>query len=263
MEIINPIQAGVERIDRIPAPVTTRVQPPVVQGIQVPVIDIPTPRLEYPRIELPRQESFNQEVPSKSEKQEEDKTEKNRELPISPVIKPQIQAVPQVPLVVPSPKSAETIEVQIAGQTLELPSPTTVVQASATAVVGTSATLVTALIFNQVRQAATPVVQKLVRDKFKIKLKVVKPVLHFVEENGKIHAIEYSADGVKIVNSGIENPEQYLRDLINVDPLFESDHHIVIDDPIKSMFTREGVNRFKYFVPPKKIAKKLSARFSI
>jgi hypothetical protein len=66
-----------------------------------------------------------------------------------------------------------------------------------------------------------------------------------------------------LVNSNIENPEQYLRDLVDTDPLFESDHRIVIDEPIKDKFTKEGANRFKYFVSPKKLAKKLSARFSI
>jgi len=268
MEVINSIRTGVEKIDRLPAPVTLQVQPPVVQGIQIPVVDVPVPRLDYPRIELPRQENFNQGVPSKPQEQEQEKPEKTRELPVSPPVKSPVQVLtppvePVVPTVPLTSKSSDTVEVQIAGHTLDLPSPTAVVQASATAIIGTSATLVTALVFNQVRQAATPVAQKLVRDKFKIKLKSVKPVLHFIEKNGEVHVIEYSAEGVKLLSSSIDNPEQYLRDLIDIDPLFESDHRIVIDEPIKAKFTNEGAARFKYFMSPKKLAKKLSARFAI
>ena len=262
MEIIDPIRVGAERIERIPAPVTTRVQPPVINGIQVPIVDVPIPRLEYPRITLPRQENFNQGVPQKPSEKAEETPQKTRELPPSAVSAPRIQTpvVPNIPAPAPA---EEKFEIQVAGQTIELPSPQETVQAGATAIVGTSATLITALVFNQLRQATTPVVQKLVRDKFKIKLKVVKPVLHFVEENGEVSAIEYSAEGVRMVSRNIENPEQYLRDLIDIDPLFESDHRIVIDEPIKDKFTKEGANRFKYFVSPKKIAKKLSSRFSI
>ena len=263
MEIIDPIRVGAERIERIPAPVTTRVQPPVINGIQVPIVDVPVPRLEYPRIELPRQENFNQSVPQKPSETTEETPQKTRELPTSVVSPPRAQITPVAPSIPVPPVAEEKFEVQIAGQTIELPSPKEAVQAGATAIVGTSATLITALVFNQLRQAATPVVQKLVRDKFKIKIKVIKPVLHFVEENGEIHAIEYSVEGVRLVNSNIENPEQYLRDLVDTDPLFESDHRIVIDEPIKDKFTKEGANRFKYFVSPKKLAKKLSARFSI
>jgi hypothetical protein len=269
METIRPIRVEGSKIERIPPPVTVEISAPLVQGIQVPVVDVPVPRLEYPRIEVPRQENFDKNVPDKTSESKEEKPEKTRELstPSPPPVRPPslpvaIPQVPQTPSVLVTPEQ-EKFAIEIAGQSIDLPAPAEAVQAGATAIVGTSATLVTALVFNQARQAVTPVVQKLARDKFKIKLKVVKPVLHFVEEQGEVRAIEYSAEGVRLVSNKIENPEQYLRDLINTDPLFESDHRIVIDEPIKDRFTREGADRFKYFVSPKKMAKKLAARFTI
>jgi hypothetical protein len=268
MEIIKSIQVEANRVERIPPPVTVQVTSPLVQGIQVPVVDIPVPRLDYPRIEVPRQEKYDKDVPEKPSESLEEKPEKTRELPpsppppVRPVSLPPLQQISQTPVASLDP-GQEKFAIEIAGQPINLPAPGEVVQAGVTAIIGTSATLVTALVFNQVRQAATPIAQKLARDKFKIKLRVVKPVLHFVEEHGEVRAIEYSSEGVRLMSNKIENPEQYLRDLINTDPLFESDHRIVIDEPIKEKFTREGVDRFKYFVSPKKMAKKLASRFTI
>jgi Fe2+ or Zn2+ uptake regulation protein len=162
----------------------------------------------------------------------------------------------------PPEATKDIITVEIAGRDINIPSPQAVVQASATAVVGTSATLVTALVFNQVRTAAAPVLQKLARDKFKIKLKSMKPVLHFVEEEGEVHVIEYSEEGVKVLNTHVQNPEQYLRDLIDADHLFETDHKIIIDEPVKERFTKEGAKRFNYFISAKKLAKRMAAKFT-
>jgi hypothetical protein len=181
-----------------------------------------------------------------------------------PVVTVPTTALPQVaPVVEPQAESSkETFTMEVAGHSINIPSPQAVVQASATAVVGTSATLVTALVFNQVRTAAAPVLQKLARDKFKIKLKSMKPVLHFVEEEGEVHVIEYSEEGVKVLNTHVQNPEQYLRDLIDADRLFETDHKIIIDEPVKERFTKEGAKRFNYFISAKKLAKKMGAKFT-
>lgn len=266
MEILQPIQTPRNVIERLPTPVVDRVAPPVVNAIQVPVVDVPVPRIDYPRIELPPQAPPAPSAP-RSESQASEETEQPaRQLPDTP----KMPAVVVPTAVLQTPPAAEaqsepikdTFTMEIAGQDINIPTPQAVVQASATAVVGTSATLVTALIFNQARTAAAPVIQKLARDRFKVKLKSTKPVLHFVEEEGEVSVIEYSDKGVKVLSTRVQNPEQYLRDLIDADHLFETDHKIIIDEPVKERFTKEGAKRFNYFISAKKLAKKMSAKFT-
>ena len=266
MEILQPIRTPRNVIERLPAPVVDRVAPPVVNAIQVPVVDVPVPRIDYPRIELPPQVPLAPTTP-KAESQTSEETEQPaRQLPDTPkipkVIVPvsALQTPPSVETQSEPPKDTFTME--IAGREVNIPTPQAVVQASATAVVGTSATLVTALIFNQARTAAAPVIQKLARDRFKIKLRSTKPVLHFVEEGGEVSVIEYSDKGVKVLSTRVQNPEQYLRDLIDADHLFETDHKIIIDESVKERFTKEGAKRFNYFISAKKLAKKMSAKFT-
>ena len=266
MEILPPIKISSGGLERIPAPVVDKVAPPVVNAIQVPVVDVPVPRLNYPRVELPPQEPTNPGAPKTGDQSSEEPTQPTRQLPDTPkmpavvVPTPALQVPPAVAPQTETPKDTFTME--IAGHDINIPTPEAVASASATAVVGTSATLVTALVFNQVRTAAAPVMQKLARDKFKIKLKRMKPVLHFVEEDGEVHVIEYSDEGVKVLNTHVQNPEQYLRDLIDADRLFEADHKIIIDEPVKERFTKEGAKRFNYFISAKKLAKKMGARFT-
>lgn len=266
MEILQPIRSPKSVIERLPAPVVDRVAPPVVNAIQVPVVDVPVPRIDYPRIDLPPQEPSASTAPKTESQTSEETTQPARQLPDTPKMPAVI--VPTPVLQTPSPVESQpespkdTFTMEIAGQDVNIPTPQAVVQASATAVVGTSATLVTALVFNQVRTAAAPVIQKLARDRFKIKLKSTKPVLHFVEEEGEVSVIEYSDKGVKVLSTRVQNPEQYLRDLIDADHLFETDHKIIIDEPVKERFTKEGAKRFNYFVSAKKLAKKMSAKFT-
>jgi hypothetical protein len=284
IQIIKPLRSD-NSIDRLPPPVIDSLKPPVVNGLQVPVVDLPSARLEYPRVDLPYQESNPNPAPSKPQEPEEQPREKTRELkdsPPPPSQQPQIVQPPATPIApqintpaitVPKeeqprvseekPAEAKTMEVAVLGHEINVPTPTAVVEAGATAVIGTSATLITALVFNQVRQAAAPVLQKLARDKFKIKLKKIKPVIHFVKEGELIHVIQYDGEDVKLLNDHVDNPEQYLRDLIDTDPLYEADHTIIIDEPVKDFFTKEGTKRFNYFISSKKLVKKLSARFSL
>lgn len=262
-------------INRLPPPVIEALPDPIVtkSTLEKPIIDVPVPRLDYPRIEIPISPSFD--VPQKGGETGGEPEKKERPLkdaaplpsvpsapsPALPVLSsPRISPVQQLPVSNPVPE--RTMEVNIAGHEVNIPTPTAAIEAGATAVIGTTVTLVTALLVNQVRQLAAPALQKLARNKFKIKLKSIKPVLHFVEENGIVHVIRYDGESVKLLNNNIENPEQYLRDLIDADHLFEADHKIIIDEPVKERFTKEGAKRFNYFVPAKKIAKKLAARFA-
>ena len=271
-------------IDRLPPPIVNRVDPPMVNGLQAPVVEIPSARLDYPRVDIPYQQTPSNPAPSKPQEPEEQPREKTRELqdspsapppppqpqvsnPVSPqLIPPSVPTVPQEqPKVVEEtpPPAAKSMEVTLLGNDINVPTPVAVVEAGATAVIGTSATLITALVFNQVRQAAAPVLQKLARDKFKIKLKKIKPVIHFVKEGDLIRVIQYDGEDVKLLSDHVDNPEQYLRDLIDTDPLYEADHTIIIDEPVKDFFTKEGTKRFNYFISSKKLVKKLSARFSL
>ena len=259
MERINPIN-----VDRIPPPVIPSVPPPVVNGVQVPIVDVPVPRVNYPRLEIPSQPVVNTPETPQEQTPSEETPKKERSLPDS-VPRPQLPQVVQTPAVpaTTAPPQENTMNIQVAGMQLEVPTPQAVAQAGVTAVVGTTATLATALAFSQLRNAAEPLVKQLKRNKFKVKLKVSKPVLHFIEEDGKVSVLEYGAEGVTLRAANIENPEQYIRDLVDQDDLFEMDHKIVIDAPIKKYFTKEGAKRFNYFMEPKKFIKKLTSRFSL
>ena len=98
-----------------------------------------------------------------------------------------------------------------------------------------------------------------------MKIKSVKPVLHFVSNSaGSVDLIQYSAKGMKVLEASIDKLEQYLRDQVEIDSLWEYDNKIIIDEELGSQLTKEGKKRFKrYFIAPKVIAKKLSAKFSI
>ena len=98
----------------------------------------------------------------------------------------------------------------------------------------------------------------------KIKVKQVKPVLHFIpNEDGTSEVIEYSQKGMKVLDDGIEKLEQYLRDQVEINSLWEYDNKIIIDEELGKKLTKEGRKRFKrYFAAPKVIAKKLGAKFA-
>ncbi len=113
------------------------------------------------------------------------------------------------------------------------------------------------------KNAAEPIIKEATKNKFKIKIKQVKPVLHYVlAEGGHVDVFEYSAEGTRLIEQ-VTNVEQYIRDQVEINALYEIDNKIIIDDVIKDKFTKEGKERFKpLFAPAKKIAKKLSARLS-
>ena len=108
-----------------------------------------------------------------------------------------------------------------------------------------------------------PLIIPLAQNKFKIKIKQVKPVLHYVmTDAGTVDIFEYSAEGTKLIDS-TDNVEQYIRDQVDTNAFYETENKIIIDDVVGDKFTKEGQKRFKpLFAPAKKIAKKLSARLS-
>lgn len=270
MDKIPRIQVNDLEINRIPSPVVESLSPPLVNGLPLPGLNIPRPVVEVPfvRIEYP-QLPFVPATPAPSSGASGQKPsgevnrDPSRSMPNS--LPPSVYTQPSQPSVTAQPPEVKetSTAVVIAGHEVEVPSPSEVVQASATAVVGTSVTLVTAMVFNQVRKVLGEAVSDAVKKKFKIKLRHVKPVIHLIYEDEGITVMEYSSEGVRTLATHISNPEQYLRDTIEADELYEADHKIVIDEPIRELFSREGAKRFNYFAPPKKLAKRLTARLTL
>jgi hypothetical protein len=263
---INKI-AGPSVISTIEKPAIRDVEAPVVRGLEVPIVDVPNTRIPYPVINVPTQAEFDAAVKAEREKQKQEEKPKERGLPDTSTPQlPQIAQTPppQVPIAeIPADKPT-TPTFTINGIDINLPDPSLVATAGAVAVVTTAATIASTTVLNALKNAAEPLIKEATKNKFKIKIKQVKPVLHYVlAEGGHVDVFEYSAEGTRLVEQ-VTNVEQYIRDQVEINALYEIDNKIIIDDVIKDKFTKEGKERFKsLFAPAKKIAKKLSAKFSI
>lgn len=224
-------------------PVTQSVPSPVVRGLEVPIINVPDPTIDYPVIDVPTQEEFDEAVRNGQQQGVQD-TQDTRDL--TP------PAVPEEPVI------------DVGGVEIPIPEPGPLVAAGSLAVVTTAVTLGSTIVFAQLKNAAEPLIRELVKKK-KVKIKSVKPVLHFVSNSaGSVDLIQYSAKGMTVLEASIDKLEQYLRDQVEIDSLWEYDNKIIIDEELGNQLTKEGKKRFKrYFVAPKVIAKKLSAKFSI
>jgi hypothetical protein len=278
----NPINVPNTNIDRIgpsiiptiERPILQQVNTPVVRGLEVPVIDAPNTTIQYPVVRVPVQADFNTPV-NNQQKPQEQPQEKTRGLPdAKPQLPPQsppptpqpaqdLQTPPVQTPITEIPADKPTPAFTVYGVDINLPDPSLVATAGAVAVVTTAATMVSAAILNVLKNAAEPLIREAVKNKFKIKIKQIKPVLHYVmAEAGHIDIFEYSAEGTRLV-AQTDNVEQYIRDQVETNTYYEMDNKIIIDDVMKDQFTKEGQERFKgLYAPPKKIAKKLSARLS-
>jgi hypothetical protein len=256
---------GPSIIPTIDPPVVRSAEVPVVRGLALPVFEAPDTSIKYPVINVPTQEEFDAAVRADKEKQAAEEAEKTRGLPDStppPQLPPAAQTPPPEPVItVPPTTKPPTFTVN--GVDINLPDPSLVVTAGSVAVVTTAATMVATTAFNTIKNAAEPLIKEATKKKFKLKIKQVKPVLHYVlAEGGHIDIFEYSADGTRLVEQ-VDNVEQYIRDQVEINSLYEIDNKIIIDDVITNKFTKEGQKRFKpLFAPAKKIAQKLSARLS-
>jgi hypothetical protein len=257
---------GPSIIPTIDPPVVRSAEVPVVRGLALPVFKAPDTSIKYPVINVPTQEEFDAAVRADKEKQAAEEAEKTRGLPDStppPQLPPAAQTPPPEPVItVPPTTKPPTFTVN--GVDINLPDPSLVVTAGSVAVVTTAATMVATTAFNTIKNAAEPLIKEATKKKFKLKIKQVKPVLHYVlAEGGHVDIFEYSAEGTRLVEQ-VDNVEQYIRDQVEINSLYEIDNKIIIDDVIADKFTKEGQKRFKpLFAPAKKIAKKLSAKFSI
>jgi hypothetical protein len=266
---INKI-AGPSVISTIDRPTIRAVEQPVVHGLEVPVVDVPNTTIKYPVINVPTQVEFDAAVKAEREKQAQEQQEKTRGLPDTtpPPQLPQVAQTPPTQTPVPTPVTEVPANkpqpsFTAYGVDINLPDPSLVATAGAVAVVTTAATIASTTVLNALKNAAEPLIKAATKNKFKIKIKHVKPVLHYVmTEGGHIDIFEYSAEGTRLVEQ-VDNVEQYIRDQVEINALYEIDNKIIIDDVISDKFTKEGKERFKsLFAPAKKIAKKLSARLS-
>ena len=266
-QVSNINISGPSVIPTINPPVTKSVEVPVVRGMELPVILMPDTRIKYPVVNVPTQEEFDAAVRAEQNKQAQEDAAKNRGLPDTtpPPQLPQVdQTSPsQTPIAEIPAESKPQPTFTVGGIDINLPDPSLVATAGAVAVVTTAATIASTTVLNALKNAAEPLIKEATKNKFKIKIKHVKPVLHYVlAESGHIDIFEYSADGTRLVEQ-VENVEQYIRDQVDINALYEIDNKIIIDDIIADKFTKEGQKRFKpLFSPAKKIAKKLSARLS-
>ena len=258
---IDPIQIetpvihniGPTVIDAINVPVT-RPSVPVTRSMRVPIIDLPDYDYEYPILNIPPEPITTGPGtpggPGQAGDGEAD-TEETDTRDLAPTVAQPVVDVPPQPTI------------DIAGVEIPIPDPGVVATAGSVAVVTTAAGMGATVVFGQVKNALTPVINELVKKKFKVKIKQVKPVLHFVPQGDVVNIFEYSMTGTKLVDT-TEKVEQYLRDQVDMNALYEYDNKILVDATLKDKFTKEGAKRFKnLFTPAKAIAKKLSAKFSI
>lgn len=245
--VVSELQVPITQTIRVPKNITGGMRPPVVSGISPPVIDVPDVVIDYPTLDLPTEEQFRGDMKPSEDDNKPQTPQDTRDLP---------QTTPDIP---------QTPVIEVAGIEVPLPDPGPLVAAGSLAVVTTVVTLGATIGVNQAKSALEPFLKKLLKPKKKkIKVKQVKPVLHFVpNENGTTELIQYSQKGMKVLEGGIEKLEQYLRDQVEIDALWEYDNKIIIDEELSEQLTKEGKKRFKkYFAAPKVIAKKLGATFA-
>lgn len=206
------------------------------------MIDMTDPTIDYPVIDAPTEDEWREAVEAERQREEQQN-----------VGSPDTRDLPQTPTI------------NVGGMDVPLPEVAPLITAGATAVVTTTVALGASIIIGQIKSAADPLVKKMLQGKKKkVKVKQVKPVLHFVPNgDGSTDIIEYSGKGMKVLESRVEKLEQYLRDQVDLDAFWEYDNKIIIDEELSKGLTKDGVKRFKkYFQPPKAIAKKLGAKFS-
>ena len=267
-QIPNINVSGPSVIPTINPPVSKSIEVPVVKGMELPVINMPDTRIKYPTLNVPTQEEFDAAVNTERQKQAQEQQDKTRGLPDAQPIPPQLDKITQ-PITPPittaeiPPDTKPQPSFSVYGVDINLPNPSIVATAGAVAVVTTATTMISGIALNMVKNAAEPLIREAVKNKFKIKLKQVKPVLHYVmTDTGHVDIFEYSAEGTKLVDT-TDNVENYIRAQVETNAFYETENKIIIDDVVSDKFTKEGQKRFKpLFAPAKKIAKKLSARLS-
>ena len=114
------INDGPRIIPTIDPPVIQQTQQSVITNLEVPIFRFTDPSFKYPTLRVPTQAEFDEAVRAEKQAQEDEKAEKSRGLPDTPVIPP----IPQV--LVPTPptdevKNVETPPVELPKSNLGVP----------------------------------------------------------------------------------------------------------------------------------------------
>ena len=161
------INNGPSIIPTISPPVIQQTQQSVITNLEVPIFRFTDPSFKYPTLRVPTQAEFDEAVRAEKKAQEDEKAEKSRGLPDTPVIPP----IPQV--VVPPPAQevpnvqtppVETgipiIEVPILGP-IPVPPKEQVILAGTTATASVAAALVGKSLVEWMVKKMKPIVQQI------------------------------------------------------------------------------------------------------
>ena len=161
------INNGPSIIPTISPPVIQQTQQSVITNLEVPIFRFTDPSFKYPTLRVPTQAEFDEAVRAEKQAQEDEKAEKSRGLPNTPVIPP----IPQV--VVPPPAQevpnvqtppVETgipiIEVPILGP-IPVPPKEQVILAGTTATASVAAALVGKSVMEWLVAKMKPIVQQI------------------------------------------------------------------------------------------------------
>ena len=162
------INDGPRIIPTIDPPVIQQTQQSVITNLEVPIFRFTDPSFKYPTLRVPTQAEFDEAVRAEKQAQEDEKAEKSRGLPNTPVIPP----IPQV--VVPPPAQevpnvqtppVETgipiIEVPILGP-IPVPPKEQVILAGTTATASVAAALIGKSLVEWMVAKMKPIVQQLI-----------------------------------------------------------------------------------------------------
>jgi len=179
-EIPNIGANGIPNINNLDGPsIIPTINPPVVQqapqalirSLEVPIVRYTDTTIKYPTLRVPTQEEFDEAVRAEKKAQEDEKQEKSRGLPDTPVIPPQV-LVPTPPVdeiknvqtpPVELPKSnlgVPVIEVPIIGE-VPIPPKEQVILAGTTATASVAAALVGKSMVEWMVGKMKPIVQQI------------------------------------------------------------------------------------------------------
>jgi hypothetical protein len=166
-QIPNVGVVGPSIISAIDPPVVTSTPQPLIRSLELPVFQAPDTTIKYPVIRVPTQEEFDAAVRAEREKQKEEDQQKNRGLPDSKPILPQVQQVlpqqekPQdTGLPVNTNLGVPVIEVPIIGE-VPIPPKEQVILAGTTATASVAAALIGKSLVEWMVGKMKPIVQQI------------------------------------------------------------------------------------------------------
>jgi len=143
---------------------------PVVRGLELPIINMPSTGIKYPTIDVPTQEEFDAAVKAEKEKQAQEEKQKERGLPDTKPVLPQVQVPAQITLDNRKTSDEDTantnnlgvpvIEVPIVGE-VPVPPKEQVILAGTTATASVAAALVGKSLVEWMVKKFKPIVERI------------------------------------------------------------------------------------------------------